>query len=132
MYIRNRCPVKILNNKTPFKLWSEEKPYVGYFRIIGSKIIALNKNNKHGKFDTKSDEYISVSYSNESKAYRLWRPGTETVIKARDIRFIEKLNSTDNQSEDVFCPILMEKHTESTSEDLTKESDEDKEELNGK
>jgi len=42
-YIRNRCATKTLNGKTPFEAWSKRKLYVGFFRIIGSKAIVLNK-----------------------------------------------------------------------------------------
>lgn len=49
-FIRNRCPTKCLNNKTPIEAWTDNKPYVGFFRIFGSKVIALNKGPKRGKF----------------------------------------------------------------------------------
>lgn len=31
-----------------------------------------------------------IGYSNKSKAYRLWKKGTKTVIKSRDVRINEK------------------------------------------
>jgi len=88
-YIRNRCPTKVLNEKTPFEMWSNKKPYVGFMRIIGSKGIILNKSGKRGKFEPKGDEYILVGYDNISKAYRLWKRGSKMVIKARDVKFME-------------------------------------------
>lgn len=33
-----------------------------------------------------------MGYSEESKAYRLWKLGTRQVIKRRDVRFNEKLS----------------------------------------
>lgn len=66
---------------------------MGFFRIFGSKVIALNKGPKRRKFHRKEDEYILVGYSEESKAYRLWKSGTKTVIKSRDVKFYEKIHS---------------------------------------
>jgi len=60
---------------------------VGFFRIFGSKVIALNKGSKRGKFLQKGEKYILVEYSEESKAHRLWKPGTRSVIKSRDVKF---------------------------------------------
>jgi len=54
-----------------------------------SKVLALNKCGRCKKFDPKGFEYVIVGYSQESKAYRLWRRNTNTVIKARDVKFFE-------------------------------------------
>lgn len=72
-FLRDRCPTKSLENKTPYEVWFGEKPYVGFLRVIRSKVIALNKNGRNKKFDSKGLEYVLVGYSHESKAYRLWR-----------------------------------------------------------
>jgi transposase InsO family protein len=101
-YLRNRCATKCLNGITPFEAWSKRKPYVGFFRTIGSKAIALNKRQKRGKFQPKGDEYVLVGYSEISKAYRLWKPGTKIVIKARDVKFIEVIKSSPQTTEGIF------------------------------
>lgn len=95
-FIRNRCPTKCLDNKTPFEAWTNEKPYVGFLRIFESKVIALIKGQNRGKFHRKGNEYVLVGYSDEAKAYRLWKPRTKTVIKSRDVKFHEKLHSNYN------------------------------------
>lgn len=58
-------------------------------RKFGSKVIALQKAHRNNKFLPKGEEYVLVEYSQESKAYRLWKRGTRTVVKRRDVRFIE-------------------------------------------
>jgi len=95
-FIRNRSPTKCLDDKTPFEAWTNEKPYVGFLRIFGSKVVALIKSPKQGKFLQKGKEYVLVGYSDEAKAYRLWKPGTKTVIKSRDVKFCEELYSRNN------------------------------------
>lgn len=106
-YIRNRCPTKALENSTPIEAWSTEKPYVGFMRIFGSKVIVLEKKPFRGKFEPKGKKYILVGYSQESKAYRLWTPGTKTVVKRRDVRFIEDLkNQSSSSSEENYGVLL--------------------------
>lgn len=88
VYIRNRCPTNLNNEKTPEEIWTGKKPCVKHLRQIGCKAFVLNKKSK-SKWEARSDEHILVGYSVESKAYRLWRPGTKQVVKSRDVRFIE-------------------------------------------
>lgn len=97
-YLRNRCVTKCLDGITPFEAWTQRKPYVDFFRTIGSKTIALNENQRGRKFQPKGDEYLLVDYSDESKAYRLWKPGTKTIIKARDVKFFERIESPTESS----------------------------------
>lgn len=102
VYLRNRCATKSLEDKTPLEAWTGRKPYVGFFRTIGSKVIALNKRHNRKKFLPKGDEYVMVGYSDESKAYRIWKRGTKTVIKARDVKFFESIESDENPTKDVL------------------------------
>lgn len=135
-YIRNRCPTKILENLTPMEVWSTEKPYVGFMRIFGSKVIALEKKPSRGKFEPKGKEYILVGYSQESKAYRLWSPGTKMILKRRDVRFIEDLKvETSNTQENLeallnpdWYKIAETKPEESTLQESSEESEEEKQE----
>jgi len=105
-YIRNRCPTKVLEDSTPIETWSNEKPYVGFMRIFGSKVVALEKKPFKSKFEPKGKKYILVGYSQESKAYRLWSPGTKTVLKRRDVRFTEDLEGETNNAEERFEALL--------------------------
>jgi len=92
-FIRNRCPTKVLNDTTPFEVWNDRKPYAGFMRTFGCKTVTLIKGVNKGKFETKGKLMTMVGYSSESKAYRLWQPGTKKIIKSRDVRFIEEENS---------------------------------------
>lgn len=101
-------------------------------RIFGSRVIALNKEIRHNKFEPKGDSYILVGYSEESKAYRLWKPGTRKVIKRRDVRFNEKLSEESTETNE--APLnMLETYDKSieikTSEDRAQE-DIDNEESN--
>jgi len=118
---------------------------VGFFRIFGSKVIALNKGPKRGKFLQKGDKYILVGYSEESKAYRLWKPGTRKVIKSRDVKFYEKVypcnakwdasieapndptNSKENGASKINLPLLKDIHE---NEEITSDNDQQLEDDN--
>lgn len=118
-YIRNRCPTKILENSTPIETWSTAKPYVGFMRIFGSKVIAVEKKRSRGKFEPKGKKYLLVGYSQESKAYRLWIPGTKTILKRRDVRFLEDLESEGDKTLENFEAILDPDQSELTEGSTT-------------
>lgn len=88
-HIRNRCPSRSLQGKTPCEIWNGRKANVSHFRTFEIKAYALSKNGRNGKFEAKSDECIFVGYCDESKAFRLWDPKTRKIIKSRDVHFIE-------------------------------------------
>ncbi|UYV73840.1 hypothetical protein LAZ67_11001074, partial [Cordylochernes scorpioides] len=84
-YIRNRCP-KLNECKTPHELFTKRKPVVSHLRIIGCKSLAVNNRPNRSKFAPRSEEYKLIGYFTESKAYRLWKPGTRTIIKSKDLK----------------------------------------------
>lgn len=61
-YLRNRCPSKALNSKTPYEIWTGYKPKVNHFNVFGSYAVALN-NKRKGKFETKGTKMVMVGYS---------------------------------------------------------------------
>jgi len=121
-FLRNRCPTKGLDGVTPEELWSGRKPNVKFLRIFGSSVVALNKGANVSKLDKKGIETVLVGYSAESKAYRLWKKGTKTVFKSRDVRINEENFIEEKDAVDI--PILGNKNTDrenSESEGETKE-----------
>jgi len=65
VYFTNRSATKSLDIMTPIEAWSKKKPYVGYLRTIGSRVIVLNKGDKRGTFQSKGEEFILVGYYEE-------------------------------------------------------------------
>lgn len=100
-YLRNRCPTKILENKTPYEVWFNRKPNIQHLRTFGSYAVALNKNKSGGKFEAKGEKYIMVGYSQVAKAYRLYNKSNRSVVERRDVLFDENNfeNSIDEQAE---------------------------------
>jgi hypothetical protein len=62
MYIQNRCPHAILENKTPQELWSGHKPNVAHLRIFRSVAYGKVLDPKRTKLDDKSKKYIFIGY----------------------------------------------------------------------
>jgi hypothetical protein len=109
-YLRNRCPSKSLNGKTPYEMWTGKKPNLKHLRIFGSKVFCLNRSPGKGKLTCRSKEGILVGYSEESKAYRIWVPEERKVEISRDVKFME-LNEKIEENE---TDVLLEEEPEIT------------------
>ena len=88
VYTLNRVQVKKGTNSTPFELWYGYPPNVKYFKIFRSKCYIL-KDDRHGKFDAKSDEGIFLGYSTRSKSYKYLNVNTNKVVESANVNFDE-------------------------------------------
>jgi len=102
-YIINRCMIRSILNKTPYKLFKGRKPNIMHLRIFGCKCyVHNNEKDVLGKFDTRSDEVIFLGYSSHSKAHKVFNKKTLCVEKSVHVLF-DKSNSlikNDAQDED--------------------------------
>jgi hypothetical protein len=89
VYIKNRCPTKALDSKTPQEAWSGRKPNVSHLRIFGCKAFAHVLNEKRTKLESKSMPSVFLGYYEGTKAYRLMCVETKRIIKSRNVVFIE-------------------------------------------
>ncbi len=71
VYIKNRCPTKALDSKTPQEAWSGRKPDVSHLRIFGCKAFAHVPDKKRTKLESKSMPCVFLGYYEGTKAYRL-------------------------------------------------------------
>ncbi|XP_018403755.1 PREDICTED: retrovirus-related Pol polyprotein from transposon TNT 1-94 [Cyphomyrmex costatus] len=94
VYLINHSPAKGLNGITPEEAWSNRKPDLQHLRIFGCKAMAHIPKQLRKKWDAKSSEYIFVGYYEDSKAYRLWDPEHRSIVKARDVIFLENTKTT--------------------------------------
>ncbi|KAH9698219.1 hypothetical protein KPL71_023937 [Citrus sinensis] len=88
-YVLNRMLIRPHLNKTPYELWKDGKPNIGYFKVFGCKCFILNTKDNLGKFDPKSDIGIFLGYSNSSKAYRVYNKRTLVVEESMHVTFDE-------------------------------------------
>lgn len=99
-YIRNRCPTKSLEGKTPYEVWNGEVPDVSHLREFGDRVYCLDSNPGKGKLAPRSKEGVLVGYSDECEGYRVWLTDDRKVVVSRDVRFAENPAPCSNECQD--------------------------------
>jgi hypothetical protein len=79
MYVQNKSPYKVLENKTPKEMFLGEKPEVSHFRIFGCPVFVHVLKEKRTKVDPSGRKGIFVGYSDTSKANMIYIPGHRKV-----------------------------------------------------
>ena len=74
VHVINRVYLRPGTNMTAYEIWKGKKLSVKYFRVFGSKCYILRDREYLTKFDTRSSEGIFLGYSNNSRAYRVFKP----------------------------------------------------------
>ncbi len=90
VYIKNQCPTKALESKTPQEAWTGRKPDVSHLIVFGCKAFAHIPDEKISKFESKSMPCVFLGYCEGSKAYHLMCVETKRIIKNRDVVFLER------------------------------------------
>lgn len=88
-YLRNRCPSRPLDHRTPFEIWVGKLKSVRHLHVFNSKAFVLNRKHTKGKFSPHALEGIFVGYSEISKAYRIWVPSYKNVTATRDVKVLQ-------------------------------------------
>ena len=78
-YVSNRVLIRPCLDKTPYELWYNKIPNIGYFKDFGCKCFILNNKEKLENFDSKTDIGIFLGYSSISKAYRVFNKRTLVI-----------------------------------------------------
>ena len=79
-YILNRCSTSTLEGKTPFEAWYNKKPTIYHFRVFVCLEYAHVPKENTKKLDAKSEPYVFISYSDDSKAYSPYNPKTKKTL----------------------------------------------------
>ncbi|GJU08317.1 retrovirus-related pol polyprotein from transposon TNT 1-94 [Tanacetum coccineum] len=88
-YVQNRVLVIKPHNKTPYELFNERSPAIGFLRPFGCHVMILNTLDHLGKFDAKGDEGFFVGYFLSSKAFRVFNKRTKIVKENMHMDFLE-------------------------------------------
>jgi glutaredoxin len=89
VYIKNQCPTKVFDSKTPQEAWSGRKTNVSHLRVFGCKAFARVLDEKRTKLKSKSMPCVFLGYNEGTKAYRLMCVETKKIVKSRDVVFIK-------------------------------------------
>jgi Integrase core domain/gag-polypeptide of LTR copia-type/GAG-pre-integrase domain len=90
VYIANRCPTVAVDDVTPYEAFTGNKPSAEHLRVFGCDAFVHVPSEKRKKLDDKAIKCKMVGYCSESKCYRLLVPGTNKIIKSRDVIFNER------------------------------------------
>ena len=91
VYIQNRCPHAILDDKTPEEAFSGKKPDVRHLRVFGCPVYIHVPKEKRTKMEPSSKKGIFVGYSESSKAYKIYVLGQKQIEVSRDVTFHEEV-----------------------------------------
>jgi len=90
VYIKNSVTSRAIPvGKTPFELWTGNKPDVSHMRVFGSTCcVVLHKSHIDGKFGDKAAKGVFLGYPDGSKAIKVILDDGE-VVKAQSVVFAE-------------------------------------------
>ncbi|KAI3685578.1 hypothetical protein L6452_34826 [Arctium lappa] len=80
------------------------KPNVKYFKSFGCKCYVLNDRDNLKKFSPKADEGISLGYSSNSAAYRVFLTSARKVIESVNVKFDEATDLVSGQLDPESAP----------------------------
>ena len=87
VYVQNRTPHRVLENKTPKEFFSSKKPEFIHLRIFGCPVYIHIPKEKRMKLDPSRKKGIFVGYSESSKAYRIYFLGFKKIEISKDVTF---------------------------------------------
>ena len=87
VYVQNRNPHRVLENKTPEEVFFGKKPEFSHIRIFGYLMYIHIPKEKRKKLDPSGRKGIFVGYFESSKACRIYFPGFKNIDISRDITF---------------------------------------------
>lgn len=82
-YILKRSQSNLLKDKTPFELWSGEKPNIHNMKIFGCIAYAKVPDSIRSKLDDNDAKRRFVGYS--QNGYRLWNLRNNELIHSRNV-----------------------------------------------
>jgi uncharacterized membrane protein YvbJ len=92
VYVHNKSPHRVLENKTMKEMFSEDKPEVNHLRIFGSPVYVHVPKDKKTKLDPSRKKCIFVEYSDTSKTYIVYILGHRNIDISRDVTFDEDVS----------------------------------------
>ncbi|KAK2980575.1 hypothetical protein RJ640_017437 [Escallonia rubra] len=108
VYLSNRSLTRSVWNQTPQEAWSGYKPSVSHLKVFGSIAYVHVPDQQRKKLDDKSEKFIFIGYSQESKGYKLYNPIDKKMKVSRDVTFDEKSScdwSDRDKEQYVFYPV---------------------------
>jgi hypothetical protein len=90
VFLQNRLPTKLLEEKTPFEVFYNYKPSLSFLKIFGSICFVHVPQIKTDKLDKKAMSGIFGGYSTVSKAYKVYHSQIQKMTIIKDVHFHEE------------------------------------------
>jgi hypothetical protein len=87
-HVHNRIPSKKFK-VSPYKLWKDRKPNLGYLWVCGCLAFYRVTDPKGTKLGPRAVKSVLVGYAENSKAYRLLDFDSNVIMESKDVEFIE-------------------------------------------
>ncbi|KAL2532297.1 Retrovirus-related pol polyprotein from transposon tnt 1-94 [Abeliophyllum distichum] len=84
-HVLNGVTIRTSTSQTPYEIWKGRKPNLKCFHTFCSKCYILNDREQIGKIDPKSDEWVFLGYSKNSRAYRVYNMRTQNIIESINV-----------------------------------------------
>ncbi len=97
VYLKNCCPTKTVQGKTPHEAWHEEKPKYAIFECLGVMHTPIFPKT-NGESLTRTRKCILLGYGEETKGYRLYNVTKMKTLYSRGVQFDETLKNGEEVS----------------------------------
>jgi hypothetical protein len=91
VYLLNRTTSSQSPNKSPYEIWTEEKPDLKHVKTFGCTGYVHIPDQLRTKFNKKSEKLILVGYQGTSNNYRMYNPQTRKITISRNVIFDENI-----------------------------------------
>jgi hypothetical protein len=88
IHIQNRVMLRNNNEKNPYELWKGRPANVKHFKVFGRKCY-IKRDGRMGKFDSRLDKGVLVSYLSTRKAYKFYNLRLNKVVESINITIDE-------------------------------------------
>jgi len=98
IYTLNRCPIKVVEEKTPYEAWERKKPNKSHLRIFYYKKFSFIVLERKKQLDDKYEKCIFVVYDSQHRGYRIYSPYSNAVFVLRYMKFKEDISDSSSKN----------------------------------
>jgi hypothetical protein len=89
IYVKNRCPHRVLGMSTLEEAFAGKKPNVSHFKIFGSSVYVHVTKDSRKKLEPTAEVGMFVGYTKTPHNYRVYFSNSKMTVMRRDIKFDE-------------------------------------------